>query len=194
MAGLSFLTILRKAAQSGKVPGSRDDRAWFRDQAQRVVAVNVDKLMLDPNAVTVMQPGKMYLFAYDPKWKEKLPYYDAFPLIFPFRVSGDRIWGVNVHFLPLPLRAQLMDALYSLVDNRFKNDNKKLRISYEILNSAAKFRAFKPCIRSYLSSQFRSKFLLIPYEQWEIAMFLPLARFKKKKQADVHRISKDMVT
>lgn len=194
MAGLNFISILRKASQTGKVPGSRDDREWFRDQAKRVVTVNLDKLMLDPNAVSVMEPGKLYLFAYDPKWKAKLPYYDAFPLIFPFRVQGNRVWGINLHYLPLPLRAQLMDALYSLVDNRFKNENKKLRISYEILNSAAKFRIFRPCIKSYLAEHFRSKFLLIPYEQWDIAMFLPLARFKKKAQADVHRISKGMVS
>lgn len=176
---------MRKANSLGKIPGTQDSRKWFRDQAKKTVYVNTNRLLQDPNVVTTMEPGKLYLFGYDPKWKAKLPYYDAFPLIFPFAVKGDRVWGINLHYLPFPMRAALMDELYGLVDNRFKNDNKKLRLSYEILNGAARFKAFRPCIKSYLANHFMSKFLLIPYEQWDVAMFLPLARFQKESQASV---------
>ena len=193
MAGQVFTTIMRKANSQGKVPGRPDTRGWFRDQAKKVVAVNNNKLLLDPNAVTTMEPGNMYFFAYDAKTKDTLPYWDAFPLIFPFRIDGNRIYGLNLHYLPLPLRAQLMDALYSTVDNRYKNENKRLRISYELLNGASKFSAFKPCIKSYLSDHFRSRFLKIPYEQWDIAMMLPLQRFQKASQSHVWDVSKDIV-
>jgi len=185
MAGLSFVTIARKAYASGKTPGRPDARTWLRNQAKKTVYVNTNKLLQDPGVVTTMEPGKMYMFGYDPKHKATLPYYDIFPLIFPFKVQGDRVWGINLHYLPIPQRAALMDELYALVDNRFKNDNKKLRINYEILNGVAKFSAFRPCIKSYLAGHFMSKFLLIPYDQWDIAMALPLARFQKAAQSYV---------
>ena len=194
MAGLNFLSIMRKANAQGKIPGRPDSRAWFRNQAKKTVFVNVNKLLKDPHAVDHVEPGKMYLFAYDAKWKDKLPYWDMFPLIFPFKVKGDRVWGINLPYLPIPLRAALMDELYTLVDNRVKNDNKKkLRLSYEILNGAARFKAFRPCIKSYLKSHFRSRFLMIPYDQWDIAMALPLARFQKASQSAVWDDSRDIV-
>ena len=31
-----------------------------------------------------IEPGNMYMFMYDPKLKETLPYYDTFPLCLPF--------------------------------------------------------------------------------------------------------------
>jgi len=34
--------------------------------------------------VDSVEPGGMYMFLYDPKTKAKLPYFDRFPLIFPF--------------------------------------------------------------------------------------------------------------
>lgn len=177
----------------GKVPGKEDSREWFRKEAQRVVYVNNDKLLKDPRAVTELEPGKMYLFAYDPKWKDKLPYYDTYPLVFPFRVQSDRVHALNLHYLPPALRAQLMDALYTLVDKRFSNENKKLRLSYEVLKAAAKFKAFKPCVKTYLKTHFMSKFLLIPYDQWDVATMLPLARFKKAAQKKVHEDSERAV-
>lgn len=193
LAGLSFVTIMRKANAAGKIPGRPDSRAWFREQARKTVHVNVNRLLKDPRTVDTLEPGKMYLFAYDPKWKDKLPYWDAFPLIFPFRVEADRVWGINLHYLPIPMRAALMDELYSLVDNRFKNENKKLRLSYDVLRGASRFAAFRPCIKSYLKGHFRSRFLLIPYEEWDVALTLPLARFQKASQAAVWDDSRDIV-
>ena len=193
MAGLNFLQIMRKANAQGKIPGRPDTREWFRNQAKRVVSVNVAKLVTDPAASDRIEPGKMYLFAYDAKWKDKLPYWDMFPLIFPFKVEDDRVWGINLHYLPIPLRAKLMDELYTLVDNRFKNENKKLRLSYEVLNGVTRFAAFRPCVKSYLRGHFRSKFLLIPYDQWDVALTLPLQRFQKQSQSSVWADTKAVV-
>lgn len=193
MAGLNFVTIMRKAHAAGRVPGRPDSRAWLRDQAKRTVHVNVNRLLQDPQTVTTMEPGKMYLFAYDPKWKEKLPYWDAFPLVFPFRVEGNRVWGLNLHYLPIPARAALMDELYSLATMNTRQESRKLRLSYEVLNGAARFSAFKPCIKSYLREHFLSRFLLIPYEQWDIALALPLQRFQKASQSSVWEDSMDII-
>jgi hypothetical protein len=193
MAGLSFITIAQKAIRAGKEAGTPESREWFRNQAKKVVSINTNRLMSDPNVTTVLQPGKMYQYYYDPKHKATLPYYDVFPLVFPFQMKSDGFLGINLHYLPLYARARLMDELYTTMDNRFKNENKKLRISYELLNGAARFEAFKPCIKRYLSGHIRTKFLEIPYEQWDTALMLPTARFMKASKEHVWDESMDIV-
>jgi len=190
MAGGPFTEILRRAYQTGRTPDRVDSREWFRAQAQKVRSVNVQRLVLDPRATQTLVPGKMYHYFYDPKHKDTLPYYDRFPLIFPFRLLEGGFMGINLHYLPYPARARLMDALYSLEDRRYRED-KRLRLSYEILNSAARFSYFKPCVKRYLNGHVRSQFLPIPSEQWEIALFLPTERFMKESKQDVWKDSMD---
>jgi hypothetical protein len=193
MAGLNFVSIARKGMQLGKIPGKPESRDWFRTQARKVISINTNRLMSDPNTVSSIMPGKMYMYYYDPKHKATLPYYDVFPLVFPFAIKNDGFLGINLHYLPPPTRARLMDELYTTVDNRFMNENKKLRIQYELLNGAARFSAFKPCVKRYLSGHIRTKFLEIPYDQWDIALMLPTARFMKAGKEAVWDDSLDII-
>jgi hypothetical protein len=50
---------------------------------------------------------------------------------------------------------------------------------YDILQSAAKYRYFKPTLKKYLRNHIRSKFLEIQVNEWDIALFLPTESFKK---------------
>ena len=51
--------------------------------------------MDDRNIGTRSTPdiGGFYLYQYDPKWKDKLPWYDIFPLVFPFDYAGWILWN-----------------------------------------------------------------------------------------------------
>jgi hypothetical protein len=191
MSGLVFTGIARRAMKAGKVPGRPDSRQWFRDVAQEVQRVNVDRLMMNPRTKSQAEilPGKMYCFFYDPKHKDTLPYYDRFPLIFPIGIEGDSMLGINLHYLPHDMRARLMDALYDLEDKRFTKQ-RKLRLSYEILKGAARFRYFKPCIKRYLFSHMRSRFLEVEHENWDVALMLPLERFEKQSKSVVWKESR----
>lgn len=186
MPGLNFPEIVRRGYKSGRIPGRPDSREWYRTQAAAVQQMNANRLMLDPNQKDRQEilPGRMYCFFYDPKHKATLPYYDKFPMVFPLRMDGDSMLGINLHYLPHDLRARLMDALYQLEDKRFTKE-KKLRLSYEILNGAARFKYFKPCVKRYLYSHLRSRFLEIPYGNWDIALMLPLERFEKARKTEV---------
>lgn len=184
MAGLNFVDIARRASKQGIKPG-RASLDWYMKQATSVRSIDVNRLMLDPATVDRVEPGKLYSYFYDPKWKDKLPYYDTFPLVFPFKVEGDKFWGINLHYLQPEMRAVLMDELYSLVDGRVKDGTKRLRLSYEVLNGAARFKAFRPCVKSYLIGHVKSRFLMIPYDQWATAIFLPTARFQKATRTKV---------
>jgi hypothetical protein len=56
---------------------------------------------------------------------------------------ADGFLGINLHYISPLLRAKLMDALYSTINNKNYNDTTSLQISYDILKSAAQFRLFK---------------------------------------------------
>jgi hypothetical protein len=114
-------------------------------------------------------------------------------MVFPFRVESDRFWGINLHYLPLPFRAKLMDALYQTRTNSRYDETTRLRISYNILNSAAKYRFFKPCVKQYLYSQMKSQFFYIEPEEWDVALFLPLERFQKASKTQVFADSRKLV-
>jgi hypothetical protein len=138
---------------------------------------------------TSIRPGYMYLYMYNPKHKDTLPFYDRFPLVFPFKAVEGGFMGINLHYLPPILRARLMDALYDKVSNKKYDETTRLRISYEILNGASRYRYFRPCIKRYLYSHLQTKFLLIPANEWDYALFIPFERFEKQGS----RINKEIV-
>ena len=166
---------------------------WLREQAQSIGSVNNPKQLLAKQTdrmVSTITVGRMYLFMYDPKMKDELPYYDRFPLIFPFRRVTGGFYGINMHYLPHMLRAKLMDALYVLANNQKYDDSTKLRLSYQMLHKAAKFRYFKPCVKHYLNNHVKTRFLWVPADQWETALFLPLERFVGATKQQVWRDSR----
>ena len=133
------------------------------------------------------------MYVYDPKWKRILPYYDIFPCMIPIHFYKDGWLGINMHYLPLPLRAKLMDALYTIANNKRFDESTKLKISYGLLKSAAKFKWFRPCIKRYLSKHVRSRFFNVVSAEWDIGLFLPVARFKKASQEKVWKDSRDII-
>ena len=186
--------------QTANVPqATRNATQWLKEQAQ---LTSMSRNLANPKTILanhterlIAKPliGRMYLFAYDPKYKEELPYYDKFPLVFPFRSAGQGFYGINMHYLPHMLRARLMDALYPLVNNTKQDDTTKLRISYNILAGASKYKYFKPCVKHYLNSHLKSRFLWIPADQWNTALFLPLERFVGATRQQVFTDSRRMV-
>jgi hypothetical protein len=135
----------------------------------------------------------MYMFYYDAKHKETLPYFDRFPMIFPYKKVKGGFMGINMHYLPHVLRAKLMDSLYDIASNDKYDETTKLRISYNVLNSAAKYKWFKPCIKHYLTSQVRSRFIYVYPAEWDIALFLPLERFDGATKSQVWKDSKKLI-
>jgi len=129
--------------------------------------------------------GNMVHFVYDPKTKQKLPFYDKFPLIFIIEIYKDGFLGINLHYLPPGLRLKLLDKLTALQTNKRYDDKTKLRLSYNILNSTKRFKEFRPTIKRYLTGHIRSRFLKINADEWHMAIFLPTANFAKKSQRTV---------
>jgi hypothetical protein len=188
-----FDEILTKGVRAGQIPArTAKARDWYRKSASDYKRINDGKLLKGDADRLTARPlvGQMYMYYYDAKGKSTLPYFDRFPLVFPFKKVKGGFYGLNMHYLPLPLRAKLMDALYDTASNTRFDESTRLKISYQMLESAAKYKEFQPCIKRYLTTQVRSKFMYIYPSEWDVALFLPLERFQGASKTQVWSDSK----
>ena len=137
--------------------------------------------------------GRMSMFIYDPKTKAKLPYYDTFPLVLPLEPIRGGFLGLNLHYLPMVLRAKLLDGLMETTNNNKYDDSTKFTATYQQLKGAANLKPFKPCLKHYLISNVKSRLALVPSPEWEIATFLPTASFAKASAGKVHSDSRNII-
>ena len=199
MAAKLFDDLLLKGIRSGQVPArTKEARDWYRDQAKGVArsSIQEDRLIRQMGVDRYenrFRLGHMYMFVYDPKHKDTLPYYDRFPLIFPINKAKGGFLGMNFHYLPLQLRAKLMDSLYDVTANDKFDETTKMRVSYDILSGASKYKEFKPTVKHYLSSQVRTRLVYINPSEWDIALFLPTERFEKASKTQVWADSKKII-
>lgn len=190
------------AAQNISARNVEDARQWFMTEARKISSVSGNQLMSENPAMLFNRlgqdsVGKMYMFYYDAKTKDKLPYWDRFPLIFVLEVRPDRFYGVNLHYLPPLYRAKLMNALYKIQNNGKTPLTIKLKLTYQVLK-AIDPRVAKFAVKQYLPyaknskrasvSNFgvRSRYLLIPYDRWDIALMLPTEQFEKANKSTVY--------
>lgn len=200
-----FDDILLKGIRSGQIPArTAAARDWYRDQAMGATRTarnrsQGDKLIRELRSDrerrqdSQFRIGNMYLFAYDPKHKDTLPYYDRFPLIFPINKAKGGFLGINMHYLPPILRAKLMDQLYTILNNKNFDETTKLQASYKILAGASKFREFKPTIKHYLNEHVRTKPAYINPSEWDIALFLPTQKFVGASATKVYADSRKII-
>jgi len=190
MAGL-FQKLEFEAFRKGITPRSKESRAWFMNKAKNL-NVSRSKLMKEDPIELRSRPavGRMYMYFYDPKHKETLPYYDRFPLIIMVGPAPRGFMGLNLHYLPLDVRAKFLDALLGTINNERYDESTRFRLSYDMLKRASRLKAFRPCLKRYLSSHVRSRLALVPAPEWEIATFLPTADFEKASSSEVYKDSR----
>jgi hypothetical protein len=191
-----FDTIITQGVRSGQIPArTQDARDWFRETAKKISRINERELMRGDSSRLTSKTiiGSMYMYYYDPKYKEELPYYDRFPLVFPFRRVPGGFYGLNLHYLPLPLRARLMDGLYDYANNTRYDESTKVKMNFSLLQSVSKLKFFAPCVKHYLDEHVRSRFMYVYPSEWDVALFLPTERFAKKTKTQVWGESKKML-
>ena len=150
---------------------------WYSSQLAKLGTQNPTGIVGQSKSLFANQllPGRMYLYAYDPKLKDTLAMYDTFPLVIPFNVVSDGFYGINLHYLQYPLRERILGKLMEWAAG--SNEDRYLQFSYQMLNSAARLKPVKECVKHYLNAHIRSRFLQIPINDWNTAAMLPLQRF-----------------
>ena len=184
MAGESLFRDLEiEAFRAGITPRTRESIRWFQDKARQMFRgrfkMNRRSLMQDDAVDLKNRPitrtgpqGNMYMFFYDPKHKQTLPYYDGFPLIIMMGPAKGGFMGLNLHYLPPTVRARLLDTILG-------NDNVKIPEQY-----------IAPAMKHYLFKHVRSRFALVDRPEWEVATFLPSADWNKASANRVYRDSR----
>lgn len=185
------------AFRAGINPRTKASRDWFRNKASqlRQGRIKRDQLMDEEplRKTNSYAPGDMVMFFYDAKTKDKLPYWDRFPLVILVEEADKGFYGLNLHYLPPVLRAKLLDSLLDVTTNNSYDDKTRFDLSYKLLKGAAKFKYFKPCFKRYLISGVQSKFSKVLAPEWEIATFLPTAQWQKAQANQVYQQSRKII-
>ena len=190
----SYLDKLKDAIRTNQVAArARAAGNWFRSIVNRTKGKFSKEtpqsiLTRSESLTSRSRLGKMYFYSYNPKWKDKLPWYDTFPLVFPIERYPDGFLGLNFHYLAPKHRAILMDQLKAFANNKKYDETTRLRLTYNMLKGFTKIKRARPTVHRYLSSKVNSKFVLVNADEWEVALFLPVERFRKanKKQVWAH--------
>ena len=193
MAGL-FQKLEFEAFRKGITPRSKESRAWFMNKAKNL-NVSRSKLMKEDPIELRSRPavGKMYMYFYDPKTKDTLPYYDRFPLILLVDINKGGMTGLNLHYLPIRLRQKLFYSLLNRVNSRDMNEDTYIRMTYDFLKDNRAVKEYRPCFKKYLTQNIKGNIAQIPASEWEVAVHLPLASFEKKDERTVHRESERII-
>lgn len=172
-------------------------KTWFEQQArllsrQRMTPATI--LKNDPTALsTIIIPGQMYMFMYDAVGKETLKFFDRFPLVFPFRITNEHIYALNMHYLQYDLRLRLMKRLMQFkTDDKF-NDHTKLKFSWQLISGMSKFKLAEPCVKQYRKDQVLTPFVKIDSKDWFTALMLPVESFTGANKSAVWSTTKKAI-
>jgi len=186
MASL-FDTLQAQAQRAGVTARTKRSRDWFQKKVQELQVPSRQKLLKDDALERTSREirGNMYMYFYDPKHKETLPYYDRFPLTIMVDGAPGGFYGLNLHYLNYGVRARFLDELMSLAPNNVKENTRLTKLRYDLLRGTRKYKEFRPCFKHYLGKHVASQFSRVPMTDWEIAIFLPIEQFKKKSKASI---------
>lgn len=188
--------ILERLEKKGIVPedGKRRTQKWFLSKIKdlRITRESIMKDKARLQARTIV--GRFYFFAYDPKTKDILPYYDKFPLVIPIEMYDNGFLGLNFHYIHPMYRLKLLRQLMVYANTAKMTEKTRLKLSYPIIQTISSIYRATPCIKRYLWSHVQSRFMEIQGTDWDAAMMLPVHQFEKVKSVKrVYNDSDDMV-
>ena len=163
-------TVFDKILDTTTGPKSFD---YYKKRVQEITSPGARALINQGKATIRPKYGVMNLFGYDPKLKQVLPLYDRFPLIFPLEPAKGGFIGLNFHYLKPGARVAFLRSLANTTSNKRYDKTTRYRIPWR--NNLY----MRKTAKHYLFSQVRSSFLNITADEMAIAIFLPVARFKK---------------
>ena len=170
--------------------GRPKSTAWFRDKIREFGKPTALNLIRDGKKAARPFYGNLNMFFYDPKFKNKLPYYDRFPLVLPLERYSDGFLGINLHYLPIPLRVRLLDELMDYSTDTNFDKKTKVNTNYQQLK---RVNLIKPTLKRYLAGHVKSMFRRVDADEFTVATLLPVQRFSKSSSAKVWNDSRSMI-
>ena len=191
MASL-FDKLESEAFRKGLQARSKEANAWFAKKVAALGPIGASKMLKDDRLKKQAgaSPGDMVMYTYDPKLKQTLPYYDTFPLTIVVGPAKSGFYGINLHYLPPKIRAIFLDKLNDTASNQKFDRTTRFKITYKLLMATKKYKYFRPCFKHYLTKHVNSSIMKVNSAEWNIAIFLQTAQFKKATPGAVWADSK----
>ena len=170
--------------------GRPKSTAWFRDKIAEFGTPKAMNLIRDGKQSSRPFFGNLNMFFYDPKFKKTLPYYDRFPLVLPIERYSNGFLGINLHYLPIPLRIRLLDELMDYSTDTNFDSKTKINANYSKLKNV---KLLKPTLKRYLAGKVKSRFRRVDADEFTVATLLPVQRFSKASDNKVWTDSRSMI-
>ena len=185
MAIKNFIQQVQQATR-----GRPKSTEWYKDKIKEFGTPKALDLIRDGKQAKSPFNGLLNMFVYAPKFARKLPYYDTFPLVLPLENYSDGFLGINLHYLPIPLRIRLLDKLTDFSNNTKFDESTRLAVDYSKLKN---IKLLKPTLKRYLKGRVKTQFRRIDADEFTVAALLPVARFKKASASEVYKDSRAMI-
>lgn len=170
-------------------------KQWMQSRIQTLNTFTIGKttqlrqtnILAEGRQKNTFELGRMYLFRYAPITRNKLPYYDTFPLMIPYYRKGSTIFGANFHYININMRRRLFENMVDLnyITDGTETDEPKFNFTYRRLKGKNLFRFLPPTIHQYKLGRVRSILIEIDAREWPLALYLPVEAFKKTKKSVV---------
>jgi hypothetical protein len=168
--GAELTSSAMSSKRGSKAKQAKKSVAWFKRKVGESAKGFKKKAKLEP--------GKIFTFGYDAKYKEVLPYWDKFPLIIVLDVYRDGFMGLNFHYVSPVDRMVFFKKMM-----KFSTQHGEV----ETMTAAAKFNVSWDAVRNvrhadkmihkYLYGHVKTSLLEAPPNEWENVIFLPYQKF-----------------
>ena len=115
-----LLERLDKESPSELQRRTNESMRWFTSQL-RNIKTKPESFFKKSNQSKsrIYLEGRMYMFFYNAKWKDKLPYWDRFPCTIILETYQNGFLGLNLHYIPPRLRALFLDEAFEYVKAKY---------------------------------------------------------------------------
>lgn len=171
---------------------AKNSMQWYRRQATEIqmYGIKSDTVLREGGEQTTsIVPGSMYMYYYNPKYRETLEYYDNFPMVIPYAKTSNGFMGLNLHYVPPKIRVVMLDKLLEHASNPNLSKTTRILYTWQIAKSISNQPWAEACIHRYLDGYVMSRFVKIDPKNWVNACMLPVQRFKKATAEEVWRKS-----
>jgi len=150
----------------------KNAETWFAESSasRKIVEVKATR--------SRFQSGKIYVFDYSPM-TENLPWYDEKPVVLALEGVEDNDLGVNLNLLPISVKEQLLDDLYTRMGGPIKSAynisydaerQRSLRVTYDGMKAYLESTGCSFAIRRYNPGR-KTRQSVVSYLKWpEIAL------------------------
>ena len=83
------------------------------------------------------------------------------------------------------IKRAVLDHLNDVATNQKFDKTTRFRITYKLLKATKNYKYFKPCFKHYLTKHIGSNVMKVNASEWNIAIFLQTASFKKASTSKV---------